>query len=144
MWTAARNCALRWSSRGRSSMKCLAKPWHKQGKARQGKARQGKAKQSKAKPCLALPCLVLPCFALPCLALPCPHPPPSGRKSPHPPLGGWGSPPPFWGEGRGPFPMGRVRGGASRVAGLTSGKSSSYAWALSGTRCHDLRASACE
>ena len=70
MWRAARDCVLRWSYRGPSAMKCLAKPWDSQDKAGQDKARQDKAKQHTASPCLALRCLVLPCFAVPCLALP--------------------------------------------------------------------------
>ena len=131
MWRAARNCALRWSSRGRSSMKCFGKTM---ASARQGKARQGKAKQSKAKPCLALPkkenrqgktrtwqghltCLlkqksanlIFTCFSLflRSFKLALPSPSSFGGNKPPPPLGGWGSSPPFWGggpsHGKGPW-----------------------------------------
>ena len=64
----------------------------------------------------------------------------SARKQPTSPLQGKITPTPFgWegvlsslsgGERRGPVPMGRVCGGAPRVAGLALGKSSSHAWAL--------------
>ena len=54
----------------------------------------------------------------------------------------WGGDPllPFGEEEKGAFPVGKARGGAPRVAGLTLGKSGHHAWALPGAHRLSLHA----